>query len=241
MHTTPSEARELAGKLRERLEGVKEADMAVCPPACSIPVVAEALKGSNIAWGAQNAHWEDTGAFTGEISVSALKELGCTYVIVGHSERRHVFGESDGMVTKRLKHVISSGLVPILCVGETEQERQQGRTEEVLERQLERAVEDLAGPPAMIAYEPVWAIGTGKRAGLEDMEAAHRFIREKLTARFGSKAEGVRILYGGSLKPDNVTELASSQEFDGGLVGGASLSASTFAELIARAIKRRNH
>jgi triosephosphate isomerase len=241
MHTTPSEARELAHELRERLEGVKEADIGVCPPASSIPAVADTLTGSNIAWGAQNAHWEDDGAFTGEISVSALKELGCTYVIVGHSERRHVFGESDEMVAKRLARVVAGGLVPILCVGETEQERQQGETEVVLERQLDRAVVNLEEPLAMIAYEPVWAIGTGKRAELKDMEAAHRFLREKLAARFGSKAEGVRILYGGSLKPDNVTELASSREFDGGLVGGASLSASTFAELIARAIKRRIH
>ncbi|MCK4231700.1 triose-phosphate isomerase [candidate division WOR-3 bacterium] len=241
MHTTPSEARELANELRGRLEGIGDADIAVCPPATSIAAVAEALAGSNIAWGAQNAHWDQTGAFTGEISTSALKELGCTYVIVGHSERRHVFGESDEMVGKRLARVIASGLVPILCVGETEQERQQGQTDEVLRRQLGRACADIEEPPAIAAYEPVWAIGTGRRAEIGDVETAHRFIRERLAARFGSKAEGIRILYGGSLKPANVADLASSEEFDGGLVGGASLSAASFAELIARAIERRNH
>ncbi|TKJ44389.1 triose-phosphate isomerase [candidate division TA06 bacterium B3_TA06] len=241
MHTTPSQARELARELRERLEGVKEVDIAVCPPATSLAAVADALAGSNIAWGAQNAHWAEAGAFTGEISVSALRELGCTYVIVGHSERRHIFGESDEMVAKRLVGVTASGLVPILCVGETEAERELGQTEKVLTRQLERAFERIEEPPAMVAYEPVWAIGTGKRAEIGDMEMAHRFIRERLAARFGSKAQGVRILYGGSLKPANVAELASSEEFDGGLVGGASLSASSFAELIARAIERRNH
>ena len=241
MHTTPCEARELARELRERLDGIRDADIAVCPPATSLAAVAEALAGSNIAWGAQNAHWAQTGAFTGEISASALKELGCTYVIVGHSERRHVFGESDEMVAKRLECVIASGLVPILCVGETEQERQQGQTDEVLRRQLERAFERIEEPPAMVAYEPVWAIGTGRRAEIDDVETVHRFIKERLAARFGSKAQGVRILYGGSLKPANVADLASSEEFDGGLVGGASLSAASFAELIARAIERRNH
>lgn len=241
MNTTPSQARELARELRERLEGIKDADIAICPPAICLPAVAEALRGSNIAWGAQNAHWAEAGAFTGEISVSALRELGCTYVILGHSERRHIFGESDEMVAKRLVEVITSGLVPILCVGETEAELELGQTEKVLTRQLERAFERIEEPPAMVAYEPVWAIGTGKRAEIGDMEMAHRFIRERLAARFGSKAQGVRILYGGSLKPANVAELASSEEFDGGLVGGASLSASSFAEIIARAIERRNH
>ncbi|MEA3312717.1 MAG: triose-phosphate isomerase [candidate division WOR-3 bacterium] len=241
MHTTPSEARELASELRERLGGIRDADIAVCPPATSIAAVAEALAGSNIAWGAQNAHWAQTGAFTGEISVSALKELGCTYVIVGHSERRHVFSESDEMVAKRLARVAESGLLPILCVGEKEAERQDSRTEEVLERQLTKGLAYVEKPPGLIAYEPVWAIGTGKRAEISDVEEAHRFIRERLAARFGSKAEGIRILYGGSLKPANVADLASSEEFDGGLVGGASLSAVSFAELIARAIERRNY
>lgn len=241
MHTTPSSAHRLARELRRRLEGVKEADIGVCPPATSLAAVADELGESNIAWGAQNAHWAQTGAFTGEISVSALRELGCTYVILGHSERRHAFGESDEMVAKRLARVIASGLVPILCVGETEQERRRGQTEEVLLKQLGRACADIEEPPAMIAYEPVWAIGTGKSAEIGDVEKAHRFIRERLDARFDGRARGVRILYGGSLKPANVVDFASSDEFDGGLVGGASLSAASFAELVARAIERRNH
>jgi len=241
MHTTPTSARALALQLREHLKDVTQADLGICPPALSIPAVAEALRGSNISWGAQNAHWERDGAFTGELSVDALQELGCTYVIVGHSERRHVFGESDDMIAKRLARVAESGLLPILCVGEREAERQESRTEEVLERQLTKGLAYVEKPPGLIAYEPVWAIGTGKRAEISDVEKTHRFIREKLQARFGSHASEVRILYGGSLKPENIEDLALSQEFDGGLVGGASLSAPSFAELIARAIKRRNH
>lgn len=239
MHTTPSSAYQLSVDMREKLEGVEDADIGFCPPATSIWQVAEALKGSIITWGAQNAHWEEEGAFTGELSVKALQEMGCTYVILGHSERRHVFGESDEMISRRLARVIDSGLTPILCVGETETEQAEGRTQEVLARQLDSALEGLSAPPALIAYEPVWAIGTGKRARIEDMEAAHRFLREKVKARFTDQASSIRIMYGGSLKPDNVAELAVSEEFDGGLVGGASLSAEKFATLVFEAIKRR--
>jgi len=239
MHTTPSSARKLALELRRRLDGVGDADIGVCPPATSLVAVAEVLEGSTIAWGAQNAHWETEGAFTGEVSVAALVELGCRYVIVGHSERRHVFGENDEMVAKRLARVMESGLSAVLCVGETEAEREAGKTAEVLERQLETALRGLTGPPELVAYEPVWAIGTGRRAEIHDVEEAHRFIRQRLNARFGGEAENVRILYGGSLKPENVEDLAASEEFDGGLVGGASLSAESFAELLTRALKRR--
>jgi triosephosphate isomerase len=239
MHTTPSTAYRLALDMRKQFEGIKDADIGFCPPATSIWRVAEALKGSVISWGAQNAHWEDEGAFTGELSVKALLEMGCTYVILGHSERRHIFGESDEMIARRLESVMDSELTPILCVGETENEKSEGRMKDVLARQLDSALKGLKTPPALIAYEPVWAIGTGKRAGIKDMEAAHRFLREKIKARFGDQASSVRIMYGGSLKPDNVAELAVSEEFDGGLVGGASLSAEKFATLVFEAIKRR--
>ncbi|MBN2378708.1 triose-phosphate isomerase [candidate division WOR-3 bacterium] len=239
LYTTPASARSLALEIREAFVGFKDVDIGVCPPATSLQVVAEVLRGSNVAWGAQNAHWAQEGAFTGEVSAAALKELGCTYVILGHSERRHVFGETDEMVGKRLSFVMHSGLVPILCVGETEQERSEGKTEAALAQQLQVASRGLDGPPDIVAYEPVWAIGTGRRAELADMEAAHRFIRERLVERFENKAKEVRVLYGGSVKPENVAELAASGEMDGALVGGASLSAASFRSIIARALERR--
>lgn len=240
MHTTPRYAGELAADLRKRLEGFCGVDLAVCPPATSLATVAEALRGSNVAWGAQNAHWAHEGAFTGEVSVAALKELGCTYVILGHSERRHVFGETDEMVGQRLAFVVGAGLTPILCVGETGSERASGETETTLARQLDAALTGLESPPAIVAYEPVWAIGTGRRAETRDVEAAHRFIRERLEERFGKQTEDVRLLYGGSVKPENVAEFAGSEEIDGALVGGASLTATSFATIVARALERRS-
>ncbi|MBD3286017.1 triose-phosphate isomerase [candidate division WOR-3 bacterium] len=241
MHTTPASSRELARKLREGLDGFKAVDVGVCPPATSIPAVADALGGSSIAWGAQNAHWEEEGAFTGEVSVKALKELDCTYAILGHSERRHIFGETDEMVAKRLAFVQKSGMIPILCVGETEAERQAGETEKVLERQLDTAVDELDSPPAVVAYEPVWAIGTGKRAQVSDVEAVHRFIRTRLNEKFNTSTDDVRIVYGGSVKPANVAELAGCEEIDGALVGGASLDADSFCTIVTRAFERRSN
>lgn len=238
MYTEPSSARALALELREKLKDIRDADLAVCPPAICIPAVAEALRGSNVAWGAQNAHWANEGAFTGENSPRALKELGASYVILGHSERRHIFGETDEMVAERLAGVARAGLMPILCVGETEKEREEGLTEKVLGRQIEIACASLEKPPSLVAYEPCWAIGTGKRAETQDVEAAHRFIREKIRARFGSD-ESVRVMYGGSVKPDNIRDLAASEEVDGALVGGASLDASSFSEIATRALERR--
>lgn len=239
MHTTPSSARELASQLRDSLKNVTDADLGICPPATSIRAVADVLEGSNIAWGSQNAHWAEKGAFTGEIPVDALKELGCTYVIVGHSERRHLFGESDHMVAKRLGYVLDQGLTAVLCVGETESERLEGNTEQVLDRQLGIAFEGLKRSPAIIAYEPVWAIGTGRRAEIEDIEAVHRFVRKKVAGSFGGDSHSLRLLYGGSVKPDNVADLMDCDEIDGALIGGASLSAESFAALVARAIERR--
>lgn len=238
MYTLPSTAKALALELKERLRDINDADLAVCPPTICIPAVGEALAGSNIAWGAQNAHWAEQGAFTGENSPYALKELGCSYVIVGHSERRHIFGEPDEMVAKRLAGVLAAGLTPILCVGETDEEREEGQTENVLERQMKIATVSLDKPPELVAYEPVWAIGTGKRAEIGDVETAHRFIRRCIRARFGSE-ESVRVMYGGSVKPDNIAELAESEEVDGALVGGASLDADSFGQIVMRALERR--
>ena len=239
MYTTPASAAKLARELREHLKRFKDVDLAVCPPATSIPAVADALKGSNLAWGAQNAHWVQEGAFTGEISVQALVELGCTYVILGHSERRHLFGETDEMIGARVGFVARSGLTPVFCVGETEQQRLAGKTEAVLSMQLEAGLKGMESPPGIVAYEPVWAIGTGRRAQVSDVEAAHRFIRKTIEVRFGKEIEKVRILYGGSVKPENVAELAESDEFDGALVGGASLSSESFTLIVERALERR--
>ncbi len=239
MYTTPSSARTLAQELCGRLDGVKNADIVVCPPDTSLMSVADVLKDSSIALGAQNLHWEREGAFTGETSIDALKEIGCKYAIIGHSERRHIFGESDEVVAKRLRRAVEGGITGILCVGEREDERLKGVTEEVLQRQIDVALGGLEIDGLIVAYEPVWAIGTGRRAEIKDVEAAHRFIKKRLLEGFGKDASKVRVLYGGSVKPDNMAELASCEEVDGALVGGASLSADSFASIVIRAIERR--
>jgi len=239
MYTTPSSARFLAEDILNRLNGVKEADIVVCPPSTSLVSVADIVNGSDIVLGAQNVHWEREGAFTGEISIDALVEIGCRYVIVGHSERRHIFGESDEVVAKRLRRALESGLKGILCVGEKEDERQRGETEKVISRQMDTALEGLKRTELIVAYEPVWAIGTGRRAEIRDVEAVHRFIRKRLSERFGKDASGNPVIYGGSVMPDDMAELAACEEVDGALVGGASLSAESFASIVTRAIERR--
>lgn len=239
MYTTPSSARSLALGLVERLGSIKDADIVVSPPATSLAGVGEVIANTNIALCAQNAHWDDEGAYTGEISVKSLAELGCEYVIVGHSERRVIFKESDEMIGKRLVKVTASGLTGILCVGEKEEEREEGKTEEVLAKQMEIALSGVQKLSIIVAYEPVWAIGTGKRAEIKDIEASHRFIRKKILNRFGKDADNIRVIYGGSVKPENITELVSCEEVDGALIGGASLSIDSFTEIVTRAIERR--
>ncbi len=224
--------------VRELLEGlkagageVKNAEMAVCPPAVFIPQVQEQLSGSVIAWGGQDLSVEASGAFTGETAASMLNDFACKYVIVGHSERRTYHGESDELVAKKYAAARAAGLVPILCIGETLEEREQGITEDVCARQL-NAVIELEGVEALVdgvvAYEPVWAIGTGKTATPEQAQDVHAFIRGRVAEKSGEVAEGLRILYGGSMKPDNVRELIGKSDIDGGLIGGASLKAADF-------------
>lgn len=224
--------------VRELLEGlkagageVKNAEMAVCPPAVFIPQVQEQLSGSVIAWGGQDLSVEASGAYTGEISASMLNDFACKYVIVGHSERRTYHGENDALVAKKYAAARAAGLVPILCIGETLEEREQGITEDVCARQLNavielEGVETLAG--GVVAYEPVWAIGTGKTATPEQAQDVHAFIRGQVAGKSGEVAEGLRILYGGSMKPDNAKELIGKPDIDGGLIGGASLKAADF-------------
>ena len=227
------------GSLRsvvELVDGIRagdagQAELAVCPPAVYLMKVGGLLEGSNIALGAQNVCDHQSGAFTGEVSAAMLVECGCRYAIVGHSERRSLYGESDRLVAARFKMAHGSGLLPILCVGETLAEREQGITEQVVARQLD-AVLDSCGiaafESAVVAYEPVWAIGTGRVATPEQAQAVHAFIRARLAAVDGAIAERLRILYGGSMKPSNAAELLSQPDIDGGLIGGASLQAEDF-------------
>ena len=211
-------------------------EVVACPPFPHLPRAAEVLSGSKVALGGQDMHWEDAGAFTGEVSPAMLREAGCRYVILGHSERRTLFGETDDRVRRKAAKALSSGLIPIVCVGETQEERQAGSTGIVLARQ---AVGSLGGIPLeepsrlVVAYEPVWAIGTGNTATPEQAQDAHRLLRAELAKLFGSApAERIRILYGGSVKPDNAAELLQAPDLDGALVGGASLAAASFLGIV---------
>lgn len=209
-------------------------DVVVCVPAIDIPAVSEALKGTNIRLGAENVHFAEKGAYTGEISAAMLKEYGVEYVIIGHSERRQYFGETDETVNKRTLTALNAGLTPIVCVGETLEERETGKTENVLHRQLEeglKGVEDLT--KLVIAYEPVWAIGTGKTATAAQANETIGYIRKTLGELFCEKcAAKVRIQYGGSMNAGNCKELMAQEEIDGGLIGGASLKALDFSAIV---------
>ena len=215
---------------------VKDAtcDVVVCVPAIDIPAVSEALKGTNIMLGAENVHFAEKGAYTGEISAAMLKEYGVKYVIIGHSERRQYFGETDETVNKRTLTALKAGLTPIVCVGETLEERETGKTEEVLYRQIKEGlngVEDITA--LVVAYEPVWAIGTGKTATAAQANETIGFIRKTLGELFCEKcAAKVRIQYGGSMNAGNCKELMAQEEIDGGLIGGASLKANDFATIV---------
>ena len=217
------------------------AEVVVCPTFTTLSAVVEACKGSNVKVGAQNVHWAESGAFTGEISAAMLKEAGVEYVIIGHSERRQYFGETDATVNSRVKAAVAAGLKPIVCIGETLEEREGNQTEAVLGKQLEDGLKDLdaATVAAMVlAYEPVWAIGTGKTATPEMAEETHCFIRKFIADKFGAEAAaGVVIQYGGSMKPENAAALCSQADINGGLIGGAALKADSFANLVKQAIE----
>ena len=224
--------------VRELLQGVKAgigevsaAEVAVCPPYIFIPESQAQLAGSPVAWGGQDLSTEASGAFTGEIAASMLLDYGCKYVIVGHSERRALYGEDDALVARKFAVAREAGLVPILCIGETLEEREQGATEVVVGRQLDAVIE-LEGAAALadavIAYEPVWAIGTGMTATPQQAQDVHAFIRRRVAAHDAAVADGLRILYGGSMKPGNAAELMAQPDIDGGLIGGASLKADDF-------------
>ena len=236
MHKTVSQALDLVNGLKDSCAGIKDREILVCPPFTALNPVGQALKGSNIELGAQNVFWESQGAYTGEISPGMLVDAGCRYVIVGHSERRQYFGETDATVNKKVKASFAAGLVPIVCVGETLQEREQGVTFHVVERQTTIGVAGLTEKQAknlVLAYEPVWAIGTGKTATPQQAQEVHSFLRVLYLRMYGvDAANNIRILYGGSVKPDNTVELMRQPDIDGGLVGGASLDVNSFTAIV---------
>lgn len=237
MHKTVAEGRELVVGIREGIRDITGVDVLICPPFPLLLPIAEAVDGSPIMLGAQNAHEAGHGAFTGEVSVSMLKDTGCTHVIIGHSERRHVFGEAGARLGKKVRAVVDGGLTVVYCVGETLDERESGRTHEVVETQVDEAVTtDIPADRLIIAYEPVWAIGTGKTATPDQAQDVHKLIRSKLGSTYGpAVADTIRILYGGSVKPGNAADLAAEPDIDGALVGGACLVASDFVAIIAAA------
>jgi triosephosphate isomerase len=237
MNKTVGEAVELASAIRAGLEArPPDLDVVLCPPFTALQAVAGVLKGSRIALGAQNMYWENEGAFTGEVSPVMLRDLGCTYVILGHSERRHAFGETDDGVGNKARAAVAHGLTPLICVGETLSERESGRTLEIVERQVERALRHLGADAAsrvVISYEPVWAIGTGHAATPEQAEAVQAFIRKLVALSHGRPVgDALRVLYGGSVKPDNIAALMAQGDIDGALVGGACLKADSFLGII---------
>ena len=238
MNGSLASVQELLTAIKAGVGEIARAEVAVCPPFVFVPMAQTALEGTVVRWGAQNLSTERSGAFTGEVAASMLKELGCHYVIVGHSERRSLYGEDDEMVAKKFAVARAAGLVPILCVGETLDEREKGVTEEVVARQLD-AVIGLEGAAALsdcvIAYEPVWAIGTGVTATPDQAQEVHAFIRGRVASREPQVAGRLRILYGGSMKPDNAAELMAKPDIDGGLIGGASLKASDFLAICGAA------
>jgi triosephosphate isomerase len=238
MYTIPETAEALAKGVAEFVGQAANPQVVVFPPLTSLPSVLTAVKGSAVAVGAQNMHWEDEGAFTGEVSGKMLLTLGCSYVILGHSERRQLFFETDMLVNQKLKKALSRDLIPIVCIGETLDQRDAGETMNVVRSQL---LGSMDGVPAdelrriVVAYEPVWAIGTGRTASPQQAEEVHDHIRTVLRERYGTMVDDVLILYGGSVKPDNARELFGQSNIDGGLVGGASLTAESFNKIIAAA------
>ena len=236
MYKNPDQTREFFRDFLPLVANHDRDEIVVCPPFVDLYAAVEAAKSSNVAIGAQNLHWEKEGAYTGEVSASMLIAGGCTHVIIGHSERRQYFGETDDIVNLKLKAALEAGLTPIVCVGEVLEERDAGLTEDVLRRQCLRAFHAVSSKKAgklVVAYEPVWAIGTGKTATPQMAAESHSLIRGEATKAFGEQfANNLRILYGGSVKPENAKALMAEEEIDGALVGGASLDPKSFTAIV---------
>ena len=240
MNKTNQEAKELVEGLVKELSGIDSVDIVVCPPFTALSDVKSVIDGSNIALGAQNMYFEEKGAFTGEISPLMLKDVGCEYVILGHSERRGIFGEKSDLIEKKVISAFDHGLTPILCVGETLSEREAGDTFKVVEGELRNELKSLSKEQmkkVVIAYEPIWAIGTGKSATSSDAKEVIDFIRKILADMFDNEVkDSVRILYGGSVKPDNISSFMKEETIDGALVGGASLKVDSFSAIVKGAL-----
>lgn len=240
MNQTIAQAVELVNGLKREIGDVEAVDMAVCPTAICLSEIADLAADSNIKVGAQNVYWEDSGAFTGEISAALLKSLNVTYVILGHSERRQFFGDTNETVNKKIKSVLKHSLFPIVCIGESLQEREAGKTMAVIKAQCDGSLAGLTAEEMekiTLAYEPIWAIGTGKTATAAQAQEVHAFIRGWLKEKFGEEtADAVRIQYGGSVKAENTVELLSQPDIDGALVGGASLKVDSFGGIIKNAV-----
>jgi triosephosphate isomerase len=240
MFKTVAEAAAFVTDLRAAVKNARGVQVVVGPPFTAIHAAAQAARGSNIEVSAQDLHWEKQGAFTGEISATMIKEAGATYVIVGHSERRQLFGETDAIVNRKVQSAIAQALTPIMCIGETLDERERSETLAVLDRQIKGGLDGVTAEQVaalVIAYEPVWAIGTGRNATAAQAGEAHAHIRMRLRQWFGGDtADKCRVIYGGSVKPDNIRELIAEPEVDGALVGGASLEVKGFAEIVARSV-----
>ncbi|MDR3747467.1 MAG: triose-phosphate isomerase [Acidobacteriota bacterium] len=236
MYKTPEQTTAFFDEFLPMVASHDRDEIVVCPPFVDLPVAVEAAEGSNVAIGAQNVHWEKEGAFTGEISAGMLTAIAVTHAIIGHSERRQYFNETDDTVNRKLETALEHGLTPIVCVGEVLEEREAGLTEDVLRRQCMRAFNGISAKKAAkmaVAYEPVWAIGTGKTATPQMAADAHTVIRLEAEKAFGKEfADGLRILYGGSVKPDNASALMAEEEIDGALVGGASLDPKNFTRIV---------
>jgi triosephosphate isomerase len=237
MNKGPQETGELLENLESNMASVPEGiDVLVCPPSISLTTAAKTVEGTGINVGAQDVHFKDNGSYTGEISTQMLTEVGCSHVIVGHSERREYFGETDAIVNKKIKKALSSDLHPIVCVGESLEQRENGQHKPIVKQQVEIALQDIdqdAAGDIVFAYEPLWAIGTGKTASPDQAEEMHAFIRENISSNYDEEtADGIRILYGGSMKPKNAQGLLGQPDIDGGLIGGASLKADSFNGII---------
>jgi triosephosphate isomerase len=241
MYKTIAEAIELANNLKRELFNLdsQQIDIVICPPFTALSEVAQVMVDSNIQLGAQDMHWQDEGAFTGEISGLMLKDAGAKFVIIGHSERRQYFCETNESVNKKINSALKCGLIPIVCVGETLSEREKGRTFKILDDHVQNSLKDISDKDILntvIAYEPVWAIGTGKTATPQEAEEAQKYIRDLLIKMYNKEiAQALRIQYGGSVKPENITELLQQPDIDGALVGGASLEFESFIKIVKKA------
>ncbi len=232
MNKTAGETRAFLDEFLPLVRDVQDVDIVIAPPFTSLPAAAALIKVSNVLLSAQDIFYEDKGAYTGEVSPVMLTDVGCTQVIIGHSERRQHFKESDEIVNKKIKAARKHNLDVIFCIGEALEEREAGKTFDVLKREVEEGLKDVPSDSIVVAYEPIWAIGTGKTATTEQAQEAHKYIRERLSTLYGGAAQDIRILYGGSVTPENIDSLMDCADLDGALVGGAGLKAGSFARIV---------